>query len=298
MAGIEALPEIKRVEVSTDVMRTFAREEEFLGLAVSLMVEVGSYASIAAATTGQTPNWDRDHATVGGHMVRLYKLLDAFLDQTTQRQQEISFLLARLIFECIVNMRFLIVNFSKETVDAYIAYSFRHERRLRDLIEANIKRRNGIVLPIEDRMFKSIDRSAEVAGITLQQVDPADRSGWAGSMFDRTKAVGLEALYLAAFGGGSHAVHGNWHDLYGNHLEWGEKDQRFSPNLEWSRPRPQVVSSLALITIETILIYLEFIGGESARDRFEPQLIDLTERVLLFANGHEHYLGEKRWPEI
>ena len=34
---------------------------------------------------GSKPVWDRDHAAVGGNMVRLFKVLSAHLDQTVQR---------------------------------------------------------------------------------------------------------------------------------------------------------------------------------------------------------------------
>jgi hypothetical protein len=54
------------------------------------LVESASYVCIAANTTGKEPSWDRDQACVGGHMVRLYKLLDSLLDQSVKRRQEIS----------------------------------------------------------------------------------------------------------------------------------------------------------------------------------------------------------------
>lgn len=37
---------------------------------------------------GSKPVWDRDHAAVGGNMVRLFKVLSAHLDQTVQRRYE------------------------------------------------------------------------------------------------------------------------------------------------------------------------------------------------------------------
>jgi uncharacterized protein DUF5677 len=286
-------PDVSRVDVSSEAMNAFSTEEEFLQLAFSLMVEVTSYVSIAACTMG--PTWDREHAAVGGNMVRLFKLLDTLLDQTAKRRQEVSLIVSRLIFECTVNIRYLIDRFSTETVDAYISYSFRHERRLYGLIKDNIGERGGLVLPIEDRMLKSIERSARVSDISLDEVVPFAKGPWPDNLFERSKMVGLEKIYLGAFGGPSHAVHGNWQDIYANNLDWNEENQSFTPRLEWKRPRPQVLSSLALIVIETVGIYCSFAGVGS---RLAPSLRDLTDRVLRYVDGHENYLGEKQWPKI
>ena len=49
-----------------------------------------------------------NQAVLGGQLVRLYKLISALLDQICQHRREITFIIARLAFECIVNIRFLI----------------------------------------------------------------------------------------------------------------------------------------------------------------------------------------------
>jgi hypothetical protein len=120
--------EVERVEVDPAKIATFATEQEFVGLAVSLMIELASYSCIAATTLGPSQVWDRDHAAVGGNMVRLYKLLVSLLDQTCQRREEISWILGRLIFETAVNIRYLIANFSQELIDSYVKHALRQER--------------------------------------------------------------------------------------------------------------------------------------------------------------------------
>jgi hypothetical protein len=165
------LPRIERVEVDFGGIVKFNKEDDFTKLAISLMVETASYVCVAACTMGTKSVWDRDRAAICGNMVRLYKLLHSVLDQTCQRRQETRFILARLVFETLVNIRYMIKEFSPQLIVSYIAYSFRHERRLRDLIQENIKARHGQILPIEDRMLKSINRSAVAAGIALDDVD-------------------------------------------------------------------------------------------------------------------------------
>jgi hypothetical protein len=198
----DAPPAVERVEVDLDKIAAFETEEEFTSLAVSLMVEVASYSCVAAATLGASRSWDRDRAAVGGNMVRLYKLLDSFLDQTCKRRGEITWILGRLIFETAVNIRYLIANFSKELIDSYVKQALRQERRLLDVVQANISER-GSMLPIEDRMLKSIDRAARK------------------NIYEKTNEVGLRDAYVAAFGGGSQSVHGNWNEVCSSQVRPG-----------------------------------------------------------------------------
>jgi Family of unknown function (DUF5677) len=179
--SLEEMVNIDPVEVDTEKIAAFATEDEFTAMAVALMVETASYACVAACTLGTEPVWKRDRAAVCGNMVRLYKLLDAVLDQTCKRRQEVSFILARLVFETLVNIRYMIKEFSPELIDSYVSYSLRHERKLRDLILDNIRMRGGESLPIEDRMLKSINRSALAAGVSLDSVDPKRKGPWGGA---------------------------------------------------------------------------------------------------------------------
>jgi hypothetical protein len=261
------------------------------------MVEVASYSSIAATTMGASPGWDRDRAAVGGNMVRLYKLLDSFLDQTSQRREEISWILGRLIFETAVNIRYLIANFSEELIDSYVKHALRQERLLFDRVQTNIRER-GWMLPVEDRMLKSIRRAVSAAGVSLDDVDPTDRRPWGGkNAYQKTQAVGLGDAYLAAFGGGSQNIHGNWNEVYGNNLHWDEADS-FTPNTEWRYPRPQMINALALVVVGTIKLYFDFMAGEEVGGYFTPLLSDLHGRIYTVVEAHEAYLSGKQWPEI
>jgi hypothetical protein len=292
------VPKIDRVEIDQATIASFTTEGDFTSLAVSLMVETASYCCIAVGTLGQTKIWDRDKAAVAGNMVRQYKLLDSFLDQVCKHREETGMIIGRLVFETTVNIRFLVKNFSKPLINSYIAHSLRHERKLRDRIRANIEARGGSILPIEDRMIRSIERAAEGAGISLDAIDPKDKRPWGGkNIFEKAKDVGLEALYLASFGGGSHSIHGNWQEIYANHLEW-DGAAAFTPKMKWRTPRPQMITSMALIINETVGIYFRFIGGDELSDRFDPLLDDLHNRLLDLVDAHEKHLSTKQWPHV
>lgn len=292
-------PAIERVTVDPVQVATFKNEDNFMELAFGLLREVASYIAVAASTLGPKPVWTRDQAAVGGNMVRLFKLLSAFLDQTQQRRPETSSILSRLAFETIVSVRYLIANFSPELAVEFRKHSLRHERRLWDAIQANIKARGGAVLPIEDRMMKSIERAASLSGFAIETIDLKAKGPWGGKdLRQKAEAVGLNGLhYLAAFGGMSHNVHGAWFDLQQYHLE-ERGTEEFVPQLKWGRPRPQPLFALGILSLDAANDFFGFIGGEEVVAYKRDKLNDLTDRIHRASEAHEVYLVGKTWPEI
>lgn len=252
------LPDIERTEIDEDEVRAFKSEADFVGLSVSLLIEAGSYVCVAGNLyPAATRSWDRDQAVLGGHLVRLYKLIDVLLDQTCKHRRETSFMLGRLAFECIVNLRYLIAHASEELFHSYRSYSLRHEQRLLKRIRENIEARDGQELPIERRMIKSIERSFRSSGVNLDESNVSRERNWGGlNIFERAKAVGLEGAYLSAFGGGSHTVHGNWQDLVEYHLE-DIDEASFRADFEWHMPRPQLLDALTLHSAEAVIDFVE-----------------------------------------
>jgi hypothetical protein len=287
-----------RVDVDEAVLATFTSEDEFTGLAVDLMIEAGSYVTIAASATDQSKTWTRDQAAVGGNLVRLYKLFHVVLDQTCQRRGEIAMMMGRLCFETIVNIRYLAKHFSPELVRSYMEYSMRYERRLRDHVAANIAERGGEVLPIEDRMLKSIERACAAAGVDLDDVDPKARRDWGGkNTFEKARDLDLEEMYFVVFGGGNHAIHGNWQEIYGNHLDW-DGAGGFTANIDWHTPRPQMLFLLSLLATDAVDDFLHMLNGTDPESESLLGLDDLRSRVAVANRAHETYLQTKVWPEI
>lgn len=299
MSATEGLfPSIDRIAVEPAAIKGYTRESQFVGLAFNLLREAASYVCVAACTLGSEPTWNREQAALGGNMVRLYKLLSAFLDQTMQDRRETSDILSRLAYETIVNVRYMVAHFSPALIDSYIRHSLRHERRLWDTIQTNLAARDREVLPIEQRMLNSLDRTAEDAGITLDSVDLKDKTPWGGkNLRQKAQDVGLDDAYLAVFSGMSHSVHGAWQDIYQFHLNTNG-DGTFTPNLEWRRPRPQAQFFLALIALDAVHDFFRFIGGDAALDQVRDALEDLRTRVHIADEAHESYLVGKTWPEI
>lgn len=289
---------IDRVDVSPERLAGFKSERDYVGLGVDLMIEAGSYITIAANILGPDGTWTRDQAAIGGNMVRLYKLFSAMLDQTVQRRRETSFILARLAFETIVAIRYLLNGHSAELVDSYVKHSLDHERRLLAAMEQNIADRNGLILPIEDRMRRSIDRIFKSSGPTPQELPAKRERDWGGkNLYEKAEAVGLADAYLGMFAGASQNVHGAWGDSYAHHLET-EGDGRFRPNIQWNPPRPQLLYSVAFLSLETAEDFALFMGGREVADHLSPHLDDLRDRLRAADQSHEAYLNSKTWPAV
>tara|TARA_R110001592_G_scaffold363321_1_gene683755 strand:+ start:25601 stop:26476 length:876 start_codon:yes stop_codon:yes gene_type:complete len=285
------VPVVPRVEVNIHEIDKFESEDDFIGLSVDLLIEAGGYVCAAASIMpGEGEKWNSDQAVIGGNFVRLYKLISALLDQTCQRRREISFMLARMAFECIVNLRYIIKNLSPELLFSYKAYSLKHEKKLLEKIRENIQRRNGDELPIEKRMIESIFRSFRESDISPEEIKPKELRNWGDkNIYERADDVGLSEAYLAAFGGPSHGIHGNWQDLLEYHLI-SEGDGLFSPNLDWRRPRPQYLNVVSLHSAEVVEGFVRELGFEEIQGLIK-NLNDLQERILILDKAHEKWLA-------
>jgi Family of unknown function (DUF5677) len=291
----DELPRIDPVKIDADMLKDFRDEDDFIDLAVQLVVEAASYTVIAHSIMDEQGGWDRDEAILGGLMVRLYKLLSALLDQVCQHRAEIAQIMCRLAFEAIVDIRYLVRKLDAELGDDFVKSSYRQERILRDQIMDRITERGGEVLPVEDRMLKSINRAADIADLCLDDVSTKRRT-W-GGQDTRAKArevFGDDLAYIAAFSGMSQSVHGSWGDLLQFHLET-EDGKRFTPSPEWGHPRPQHLTSMAFLVAQTVDDFLGY-WDEALQARFRPALADLQRRVRTLASGHEHYLSSKEVP--
>lgn len=105
--------DIKKVEVKVDDVQAYKSEDQFTGLAVELLKEVGIILSVVACAyrlddQSRPRKWIRNEAILGGLAVRITKLLQGLLDQTCQNRREIAEILFRCLAESAINLKYLI----------------------------------------------------------------------------------------------------------------------------------------------------------------------------------------------
>ena len=287
------LAELDRTPVDETELSSFVNEAQHYGVAFNLFRETAGCVCILASTSvGPEPTWNVEQAVLGGHLVRMFKLMKFVMEESIECRDEMLSVLVRLLAECVINLRYLIRNGSTELIQSYLAYSLRHEKDLADLIRTNVRDRSGVELPIEARMLRSIQRTFDNSQFPEESLPLKKVRNWGGkNLFEKAQNVELGGAYLAIFGGPSRNVHGGWHDLLQYHLEC-EVPGVFKPNLEFNRPRPQAIYSLTYLIAETLFEYAELLGHPSlgpVRDR----VTDIAERNQLATDSHERYLVAK-----
>ena len=287
------LAAIDKTPVDATELTSFNRESQHFGVAFNLYREAASYVCVLAnVTVGTTQTWNVEQAVLGGHLVRMFKLMRFTMEESIEHREEMLSVLVRLLAECVINLRYFIRNASPELIRSYLSYSLQHEKELRALIRSNIDARAGEAQPIEVRMLSSIARTFENSLLTEEELPMKKIRNWGEkNLFEKAKDVGLGEAYLAIFGGPSRNVHGGWQDLLHYHLEC-ESPGMFRPRLEFKHPRPQAIYSLTHLISQTLMEYVELLKHPSIRPVFDA-LADLTERNHTASHAHESYLVAK-----
>jgi uncharacterized protein DUF5677 len=173
--------------------------------------------------------------------------------------------------------------------DQYIMDSLIVERELLKEIQSNVSKRDGHVLAIEERMRRSIQSTAATAGVT----DVAGLPGRAKVGFPKAEARVklLRPRAYVAYRSGSSETHGDWSDLFRNHLNYD--GTAFSPDPHGSHVRPQ--TSLTPVTLATVFVTQHAIAllGPEARQYLVPRFKELGGRADRVTDLHEALLS--RW---
>lgn len=293
MSTDQILSEVEKVAVDPEIVRGWGKEYPHLKLSTDLMGEGARYTCMlgSALAVGRT-DWSVDEAILGGHLVRLFKLMRHAIQQVVDSHADILFVTIRLISEGIINFRYLQENRNDELFTSYLHQSLQKERALLESIRANIADRGGTTLPIEERMLASIARAFENSQVKVEGLPSKRIRDWGGlNVRDRAKALGLEEAYLGVFGGPSESIHGSWADLRQHQLQVVAPG-RFRPRFEDERPRPQPFYALTVLLIPGLISYARAFG-EAASAQIVERLEDLVTRVHTADELHEGYLQRR-----
>ncbi len=235
---------------------------------------------------------DRNRAVCAGLLVRIAKFMMAVIQLTAKdRRGEVVLVLNRCILESAINLEFLVTQNSDQLFDRFVKNSLGPERELYDVIQTNIRARNGQVLAIEDRMLTSVERVFRLSGVKFDEVQPK-YSEWGQNFRERLKALDKEYMYLFLQRIPSHAVHGSWIDILLHHVDGDVETGKFSPHPEWARADARLLLPIATLLLETVGAYVTRYFPEPDRlQLIKDRISDLSARIHSIDELHERLMN-------
>lgn len=258
-------------------------KDDFMRDLVLACNPVRKYLIVVAGLVPSEPLSKLQQGVLVGHMVRLYKLYDTVMLLVAKNRGEIALLVTRPLTETIINIRFLIRYATEEVLRAFQKASLAYEKRLWDEIQS---RKSDPLLPIEERMLGSIQRTFERAGIAMNEVSWGDRH-WAGDTSQRAQKVDLVDLYEFGFRTGSHNIHGTWHELDFHHLKG--HDTYYEPEPRYTSPGPQLIEMPTVLGLDVSAEYVHHVVGASGEELIK-RLIIMRDWFSSMIELHENFL--------
>ncbi len=263
-------------EPDFDLLAVTDSDDPFMEACVELYKEVGILTVLTAENfPGPGHSFTRNEAVLCAMLMRVGKLCASMLAETVQKHGDQQLVLTRQILETIVNLVYLLDG-DDERFDQYVQDSLVAEREFLGIIHENVKNRGEVELAIEERMRRSIEASADRAGVDLSSLPGRRKIGWP-SVEQRLVAIGWADMY-GAFRMGSNAIHGTWTDLDKHHL-LEASDGGFEPRTSHASPQLQPLTATAVLILEVAGIYVEeFRANEVSLYRVRFQ--DLQRRLI------------------
>jgi len=272
--------------------------EQVNELAFELYKEALSLVNLASHLLDQDAvangGWPRNQAICAGLLVRMSKFMLVVTQlSATGNRSEVVAALNRSILETAVNLEFLVASEDDAYFDKFVTLGLGPERELYDTIQTNIAARGGEILPIERRMLSSIDDVCRRSGVKIEDVNRKHQD-WAGNVRTRLQAIGKEEQYSAMMRIPSHAVHGNWVDLYKNHLKVNEKSGLFSPKSNFSYVDERYLGPIAIMVLDATAPYLQrYFAAIPETGLLLTRMKDLVNRIIGVGDAHERLFSEE-----
>lgn len=277
----------QRISASPD-FSTFTSDEEFMEYIVPLMndtlylltISLGLAHDEEEAVTGLP----RNPAIVMGHMVRLRKHYEGFLQFTVNRQAELAAIFMRLMYETIVKVDHLF-DAENESFDSYILFSYKAEKgNLQDLEKKESQRP---LTDIEKRIKEKIMNRLNRDGISRETL--FENTKWridGKSFFDFLKHLNREDEYSYLFGSGSHFVHGGWYEISRHHLK--QNGNYYTPQLEYDDPDPRLACPISVLCLHQMEKFVEW-NESDPTEVVKPLLHSLCDHFRRIDEAHERF---------
>ena len=246
------------IRVDEGVLENCRKNNSFGELSFNLFKEaavlVWVTANVRYQTEGDEMSLARNQAVCVGLLSRVAKLMMSVLKLSSSGEHGGSAqILNRCIFESTVDLQLLLEKDDDAIYGRFIATGLKGDRALYDLINSNIRQRNGRILEIEQSMLGSICRICEDSGLTIEDIDPK-AGNWGGSYRDKLRALGREDAYPILQSTLSQSVHGSWSDLIRNYLDKNEGE--YSPKPDHARTDGKMFGPIALAATDAAKAYI------------------------------------------
>ena len=187
-------------------------------------------------------------------------------------------ILDRCILESSIDLQYLLMKDDGTVYDRFVRVGLKSERELYDIIQENIRNRNGQELEIERDMLRSITRTCEHSGVKIEEIDLRAGS-WGGSYRDRMTGIGSGEGYPIFQGMASQAVHGSWSDLIRNYLN--KSDTGYEPKPDHTQTEGKLFGPTALFATNAARVYIDRFFGPRDAEPLVQRLDDLQQRLAL-----------------
>ena len=270
------------IQVNDEVIRTCQERNEFGGLSFALYREATGLVWVtcnAFYEAGEGSTMTRSQAVCMGLLSRISKLMASVLKLSSEVEHgETGQILDRCILESSIDPQYLLKKDDDTVFERFVKVGLKSERELYDIIQENIRNRNGQELEIERDMLRSITRTCEHSGMKIEEIDPRAGS-WGGSYRDRMTEIGLGEGYPIFQGMTSQAVHGSWSDLIRNYLN--KSDTGYEPKPDHTQTEGKLFGPTALFATNAAKVYIDRFFDQREAEPLVHKLDDLQQRLAL-----------------
>lgn len=252
-------------------------------------------ASVAGLrTAAHASGLARNHAIIVGHYARSIKLMRSLIRQVSDGHggdQQIS--INREFMDSLSTVMYLLGDSGDGArFDSYVMDSLVAEREFLKDVRTQIAGREDVVLPIEERINRSIHETLVAASVKEEDIPSRKANGWPSA---QTRLELLGPTAYAAYRTGSGAVHGSFNDIYKHHLE--QVDGGFEIELRPQPFRPQPLLSMALFSLITLDDYSATFLGMPLPAAIASRRDELVQTLYRVDELHEKWLNEQRIQE-
>ena len=270
------------VPVDDAVIQACLERNKFGGLSFALCREAAATVWVtcnAYYEEGRGPAISRNQAICIGLLSRISKLMVSVLKLSSgQEHGETVEILNRCILESSVDLQYLLMKDDEAIFQRFVKSGLKSERDLYDIIQENIRNRNGQELGIERDMLLSIARTCENSGVKIEEID-SNAGSWGGSYRDRLNALGLGEGYQILQGTSSQSVHGSWSDLIRNYLD--KTDSGYLPKADHKYTDGELFAPMSIFAANAAKAYLDRFFDAMNAQPLVTRLDDLQRRISI-----------------